>query len=182
MAENKYCSTKFKRGEDLDAALDAALRAGNNALRAETARKAIEDMEVAFVTLAEGEAPTVEKTEENGVVKLTFGLVPGAKGDPGEVPEEWGERLTGLEAHIEEQEIVLEQKEVLLAQQMTALSKQVAALEGASGLPAVTEDDNEKILQVVDGTWAVVALVDSAVKTYVDDYMSAIEKAEDMSF
>lgn len=44
--------------------------------------------------------------------------------------------------------------------------------EGASGLPAVTEEDNDKILQVVDGAWAVVSLADSAVKTYIDAYIS----------
>ena len=41
-----------------------------------------------------------------------------------------------------------------------------------SGLPEVTTDDNDKILQVVDGAWAVVSVADSAVKTYVDDYIN----------
>lgn len=81
---DKYCSTRFKCGEDLDAALEAALCAGDCATRAEAAQKAIEDMEVAAVELTEGERPTVEKTEENGVVKLTFGLPPGATGPQGE--------------------------------------------------------------------------------------------------
>lgn len=43
---------------------------------------------------------------------------------------------------------------------------------GLSGLPAVTADDNGKIIQVADGKWEVVALADSAVKTYVDDYIN----------
>lgn len=37
MTNEKYCSTRFKRGEDLDAALVAALRADDNATRAEQA-------------------------------------------------------------------------------------------------------------------------------------------------
>lgn len=43
---------------------------------------------------------------------------------------------------------------------------------GHGGLPEVTADDDNKILQVVNGSWAVVALADSAVKTYVDDYIN----------
>lgn len=39
-------------------------------------------------------------------------------------------------------------------------------------LPEVTTDDNDKILQVVNGVWTVVALADSAVATYVDDYIN----------
>lgn len=84
MAEKKYCSSKFKCGEDLDAALEAALNAGVCAGRAEEARKAVEDMKVAAFGLSEGSSPTVEKAEEGGVIKLTFGLPPGEKGDPGD--------------------------------------------------------------------------------------------------
>lgn len=40
-------------------------------------------------------------------------------------------------------------------------------------LPDVTGEDNDKILQVVDGVWTVVAVGDSAVKTYVDEYISS---------
>lgn len=40
-------------------------------------------------------------------------------------------------------------------------------------LPAVSSADNGKILQVVDGAWSAVAVADSAVKTYVDDYISS---------
>lgn len=43
----------------------------------------------------------------------------------------------------------------------------------APTLPAVSSADNGKILQVVDGAWAAVAVADSAVKTYVDDYISS---------
>lgn len=43
MADSKYCSTKFKCGEDLDAALDAALCAADNARRAEEAASSVEN-------------------------------------------------------------------------------------------------------------------------------------------
>lgn len=74
--ENCYCSVQFQTGEELDEALLKAKTACDEADRAVAAREAIENMEVAVVSLAEGEAPTVEKTVENGVVKLTFGFAP----------------------------------------------------------------------------------------------------------
>ena len=43
MADNKYCSTRFECGADLDAALHAALCAGDNATRAEDAANRAED-------------------------------------------------------------------------------------------------------------------------------------------
>ena len=43
---------------------------------------------------------------------------------------------------------------------------------GGSGLPEVTTDDNDKIIQVVDGAYQVVALENSAVKTYIDNYIN----------
>ena len=46
--------------------------------------------------------------------------------------------------------------------------------DGITGLPRVTEDDNGKILQVVGGAWTVLALADSAIKTYIDEYMKTI--------
>lgn len=39
-------------------------------------------------------------------------------------------------------------------------------------LPEVTTEDNNKILQVVDGVWTSVALADSSVATYIDDYIN----------
>lgn len=107
-----YCSVRFKTGQELDEALAAALCSCDDANRAEAARKAIEDMTVAAVELSEGEEPTVEKAEANGVVKLTFGLPPGPmgpvgpigppgeKGAPGEAPEGWEDRLTELESQM----------------------------------------------------------------------------------
>ncbi|MBE6661619.1 MAG: hypothetical protein E7605_09505 [Ruminococcaceae bacterium] len=38
--------------------------------------------------------------------------------------------------------------------------------------PNVTEDDNDKMLQVVDGVWTVVSVADSSIKTYIDDYIN----------
>lgn len=39
-------------------------------------------------------------------------------------------------------------------------------------LPDVAHPDNDKILQVVDGEWTAVNLEDSAIKTYIDDYIN----------
>ena len=50
---------------------------------AEDARHAIENMMVEAITLATGQPATVSKTLVDQVVKLTFGLPTGAKGDPG---------------------------------------------------------------------------------------------------
>ncbi len=38
--------------------------------------------------------------------------------------------------------------------------------------PAVTAQDDGKILQVVDGAWAALPVADSAVKTYIDEYIN----------
>ena len=46
MANNKYCSSKFKCGEDLDAALDAALCAEGNRTRSEAAADRAEEAAV----------------------------------------------------------------------------------------------------------------------------------------
>lgn len=50
---------------------------------------------------------------------------------------------------------------------------QVIGGGASSKVPAVTAADNGKIYQVVDGKMAVVALADSSVKTYIDEYISA---------
>jgi hypothetical protein len=52
MTENKYCSSKFKCGEDLDAALEAALCAGDCATRAEAAADRAEAATQAVVEVA----------------------------------------------------------------------------------------------------------------------------------
>ena len=53
------------------------------------------------------------------------------------------------------------------------ISVMVAPFTSVIGLPAVTAADNDKILQVVDGAWASVPVADSAVKTFVDEYISS---------
>lgn len=89
--ENCYCSVRFQTGEELDEALfkaitacDEAEKACNAATQADEAKTAIENMVVEGVVLEVGEDPTVEKSVEDGVVKLTFGIAPSEKGDKGD--------------------------------------------------------------------------------------------------
>lgn len=63
-----------------ESARDAAVTAKNGAV---AARQAIENMQVAADTLSPGSSATVTKTTENGVVKLTYGIPRGEKGDTG---------------------------------------------------------------------------------------------------
>lgn len=52
----------------------------------------------------------------------------------------------------------------------------VITLAGDRVTPAVTTDDNGKIMEVVNGKWVTVAMADSSVKTYIDEYIgSALE-------
>lgn len=61
---------------------------------AESARQAIENMMVEAITLATGQPATVSKSLVDQVVKLTFGLPTGAKGDPGNK----GDTGTGIQS------------------------------------------------------------------------------------
>lgn len=45
-------------------------------------------------------------------------------------------------------------------------------LKDVSALPKVTTADNGKILQVVNGGWAVLTAENSVIKTYVEDYLN----------
>ena len=67
---------------------------------AEAAQAAIENLGVDATTLESGSPATVQKTVENGVVKLTFGLPTGNKGDKGDTGESMGsiERVSGTGA------------------------------------------------------------------------------------
>ena len=51
-------------------------------------------------------------------------------------------------------------------------------INAITGLPAVTADDNDKVLQVVDGVWTTVALADSAIGAYIDNYISSALEGE----
>lgn len=62
---------------------DEVEQAQNARAGAEAARTAIENMKVAASTLSDGQSATVEKTTEDDVVKLTFGLPRGPSGTVG---------------------------------------------------------------------------------------------------
>ena len=76
MADNCYCSVTFKTGEELDKALLNAKTACDESAKAVAAKESIENMSLVGVLLPSGATPSVTKTVENGVVTLTFGLVP----------------------------------------------------------------------------------------------------------
>lgn len=63
-------------------AVDAA-SASQDADDAEAARLAIENMGIVSSVLSPGAAPTLQKTEVDGIVTLNFGLAPGATGSQG---------------------------------------------------------------------------------------------------
>lgn len=45
--------------------------------------------------------------------------------------------------------------------------------DNGNGLPVVTLEDNNKILQVINGAWDVINIKDSAIAVYIDDYISS---------
>ena len=71
-------------GQDAQKAEQDALAAQTAKEGAEAAQEAIENLGVDANTLESGSPATVQKTVENGVVKLTFGLPTGDKGDKGD--------------------------------------------------------------------------------------------------
>ena len=91
MTEQKYYKSVYT-GEQIDQSLgrildgevdQAVIDAQEAAKAAQTAQKAIEDMAVDAQTLDPEALAQVSKTEENGVVKLTFGLPRGKQGERG---------------------------------------------------------------------------------------------------
>ena len=54
----------------------------------------------------------------------------------------------------------------------TRLSELVIPEPAACALPEVTGGDEGKILQVSGGAWQAVSLAQSAVKTYIDEYIT----------
>lgn len=57
-----------------------------------------------------------------------------------------------------------------------SISVEYHSFQQQTGVPAVTASDNGKVLQVVNGAWSAVAVADSSIATFVDDYInSALE-------
>lgn len=50
--------------------------------------------------------------------------------------------------------------------------KYLPELSGGSGLPDVTTDHNNNILQVVNGEWKVLSLAESTIANYIDEYIA----------
>lgn len=60
---------------------------------------------------------------------------------------------------------------------MGGIQQNITALQN-NALPTVTTEDNDKILQVVNGKFEKVSLADSAVKTYIDEYINSALEGE----
>lgn len=53
------------------------------------------------------------------------------------------------------------------------IADEIMQAAGELLLPPVTGDDNNQILQIVNGAWVKVAVKDSSVATFIDDYISS---------
>ncbi len=60
---------------------------------------------------------------------------------------------------------------------MGGIQQNITTLQN-NALPTVTTEDNDKILQVVNGKFEKVSLADSAVKTYIDEYINSALEGE----
>lgn len=83
-ARDTAVAAASQTGQDAQKAEQDALAAQTAKEGAEAAQEAIENLGVDANTLESGSPATVQKTVENGVVKLTFGLPTGNKGDKGD--------------------------------------------------------------------------------------------------
>lgn len=83
-ARDTAVASAGQTGQDAQKAEQDALAAQTAKEGAEAAQEAIENLGVDANTLESGSPATVQKTVENGVVKLTFGLPTGDKGDKGD--------------------------------------------------------------------------------------------------
>lgn len=99
-ARDTAVASAGQTGQDAQKAEQDALAAQTAKEGAEAAQEAIENLGVDANTLESGSPATVQKTVENGVVKLTFGLPTGDKGDKGDTGESMGriERVSGTGA------------------------------------------------------------------------------------
>jgi hypothetical protein len=183
MANNRYCSTYFKTGEELDAALAKALECNDNAARAEGAQTAAE-----VARMGAEEARTAAKESQTGAEAAQTGAEAAqtAAGEYAARAEEAAERAEQsgtvdpeLEGRVETLEQnaqvfigelealkaagqTIQETTSLLYEGMLGLSLRVNTLEQTETLPEVTDADNNKILKVVDGSWALVAMASLA--------------------
>ena len=118
MADNKYCSTCFKTGEELDAALQKAIVCDDNAVRAEAARTVAEEC----ATRAEEAA---ERAEQSG------GVDPELENRVGELEQQVSDLVdtaNGAISSMTERVEALEQQDQTFIQQATELVSQVETI------------------------------------------------------
>lgn len=124
---------------------------------------------------AQGVSPKVELSKNGTVTTLTVTDADGvrtaviADGAAGEKGADGADGKDGADGYTPVRGTdywTAEDREAIVADVLADLP------ESGCDLPTVTAEDNGKILQVVDGAWAAVAAADSAVATYVDDYIN----------
>lgn len=118
--------------------------------------------------------------EEAGKVNVT-GFLPGVTG----AAEGQFLRVTrvagnGLVTAMEPVELgaaaLLNGPQTLTQEQKQQVRMNIGAASEENALKAVTQADSGKLLQVVNGTWSAVSVEESAVKTFLEDYIrSALE-------
>jgi len=64
-------------------------------------------------------------------------------------------------------------KQVVVMVQPGVVVAAIVEFADAVGLPGASSNDNDKIMQVVDGRWTAVSVADSSVKAFVDEYISS---------
>ena len=99
-ARDTAVSSASQASQSAQGAAQSALDAQTAKEGAEAAQEAIENLGVDATTLESGNPATVQKTVENGVVKLTFGLPSGDKGEKGDTGASMGsiEKVSGTGA------------------------------------------------------------------------------------
>lgn len=118
--------------------------------------------------------------EEGGAVNVT-GFLPGVTGAAaGQFLRVTGVDGNGLVTEMEpvdlEAAVLLKGPQMLTQAQQNQIRDNIGAAAAENALQTVTEADSGKLLQVLNGVWSAVSVGESAVKTFLEDYIrSALE-------
>lgn len=124
--------------------------------------------------------PVETSGEEGGAVNVT-GFLPGVAGAAvGQFLRVTGVDGNGLVTEMEpvdlEAAVLLKGPQKLTQAQQKQVRDNIGAAAAENVLQTVTEADSGKLLQVINGAWSVVSVGESAVKTFLEDFIrSALE-------